>query len=94
MKSQHAPYLRLELRFYEASDARLYAHLTAMPPRLRSEFLRHLARLGWLIHTGPVMPVSWPASATPGSGQGRSLSRSQVLDQALLAALERPPETP
>jgi hypothetical protein len=88
MKSQQAPYLRLELRFHEASDARLYTHLAAMPPRLRAEFLRHLARLGWLVHTGQVVPKNLPASETPDNVKNQQRSTSDALDQELLAALE------
>ena len=61
MKPNRSRPIRMDLRFHQESDAGLYAQLTAMPPRLRSEFLRHLARLGWLVHQG--LPVSLPARA-------------------------------
>lgn len=88
MKSDRSRPIRMDLRFHEESDASLYAHLTAMPPRLRSEFLRHLARLGWLVHQG--LPLSLPAGAGSRDNRGKApcISRSHALDQDLLAALE------
>ena len=87
--SSNHPFIRLDLRFHEANDAGLYAHLAAMPPRRRAERFRHLAQLGWLLSTGQIVPA--PSSPTTDTRRSKSSAPppiSHPLDHELLAVLE------
>ena len=86
---QRAPFIRLDVRFHEANNASLYAHLAALPPRRRAERFRHLAQLGWLLSSGQVVPV--PSSSTTDTRRSKSSAPppiSHPLDRELLAVLE------
>ena len=87
--SSSHPFIRLDVRFHEANDASLYAHLAALPPRRRAERFRHLAQLGWLLSTGQVVPApSSPTTDTRRSEQSSPLATAHPLDRELLAVLE------
>ena len=83
------PFIRLDLRFHEANDAGLYAHLAALPPRRRAERFRHLAQLGWLLSTGQVVPApSLRVTDARGDKRSSPLASAHPLDRELLAVLE------